>query len=85
MKDVSKIFDKVIHWITFITDWVIYVAKIFKALAAGVAAVRDNWPVRPIAPVAEEKEKPATGDNGNADAPRNIGANSQDVGSGVGA
>lgn len=76
MKDVQKMFDKVIHWITFITDWVIYVAKIFKALAAGVAAVRDNWPVRPVNMAAvEEKEKPAVSDNAKSDQVGDIGTN----------
>jgi len=77
MKDIQQMFDKVIHWITFITDWVIYVAKIFKALAAGVAAVRDNWPTRPVnaAAVNDEKEKPASSDSAKSDKVGDIGTN----------
>jgi hypothetical protein len=54
-------FDKVSQWVAFITDWVIYVANIFKAVNAGMATVRNSWPDKPVNPFSEGKGKAGTG------------------------
>lgn len=45
-----KIFDVIIAWGNYFTEWVLYVAKCIKAVLGSISHLRDHWPARPVIP-----------------------------------
>lgn len=77
----NEIFDKITAWINYVTDWVIYVAQIFKAIGGAINTLRSSWPDKPslVRPGREEKQ-PAGTDIINADKVGDITTNGENVG-----